>query len=332
MEPILGDQIIYCLSPIFPCEIYFYEVKTKTCKCKILPITRTVKGKVYEPRIPASCVMVANTCLVCGGGHPDLPEYFNQTVLCHVNPVGDWDFKILQVQNMLMEKAEHSLCAISDDLVLSVGGVYSKGLLNFCEAYSLSKNVWIQYGSLTVPRKQASLCLFAGSIVYAFGGKNAKDLPITSIEKLKLGNPKSSWRTAILISDKTFSPLAAALAVDIGDDTIFIAGGTTYSLDPKMGKPVGGTLVELQESKKTLYFNTKTLQFTPGPDLQYPTSFSVGPPVFSKAKGIVGAIDIQMSIHLYSMTKKEWMCIREAKWNAFKFQIKASSELNAFLQ
>ena len=329
MEALLGDQVLYCLSPIFPCEIYFYDLKTKTCKCKILPLSRPVKGRLYEPRIPASCAMVGNTCIVSGGGHPELTDYFNQTVLCHVIPVGEWDFKITQVENMLMEKAEHALCAISDDIILSAGGVYSKGLLNYCEAYSISKNIWSQFSSLSVPRKQTALCVFKGSIVYAFGGKNTKDLPIMSIEKLKIGNPKNAWRTAILISDKVFFPVAAPLAAQISEDTILIAGGTTYNLDPKMGKPVGGTLVELQETKKSLFFNTKTMQFTSGPDLPYATSFSVGPPVISK--GIVGAIDTQMSIHLYSIETQQWACIRETKWNTLKFQIKASSELNSFL-
>ena len=326
MEAPGETQILHCLSPIFPCEIYFYELKTKVCKCKTLPLSKTIKGKVYEPRIPASCAMLGNSCLVCGGGHPDLEEYFKGTVLCSMTPTGDWNFKISQVENMLMEKAEHSLCAISSDLILSVGGVYSKGVLGFCEAFSLSKLSWSQYMPLTVPRKQVSLCVCGGSFVYAFGGKNAKDLPIAAIEKLKLGDSKNSWRTAILFNDKSFSPLAGALSIQINEDTLLIAGGTTYNLDPKMGKPTSGTLVELQESKKTMLFNTKTLKFSPGADLQYPTSFTVGQAVF--ANGLVGAIDVQMSLYLYSVEKQQWTCLREAKWNTFKFEIKASSVLS----
>jgi len=320
----MNPQILYCLSPIFPCEIYFYDLKTKVCKCKTLPLGKEIKGKKYEPRISASCAMLKNNCLVCGGGHPELTDFFKESLLCSITPEGEWDFKITHVENMLMEKAEHSLCPISDDLILSVGGVYSKGVLGFCEAYSISKGTWTQYSALEVPRKQTSVCVFSGSIVYAFGGKNVKDLPITTIEKLKLGNPKNNWRTAILFNDKSFFPLAGALSMQINEESILIAGGITYNLEKSGEKPVGSTLVELEDSKKTLIFNVKSNSFTPGPDLKYATSFIVGPPVL--ANGIIGAIDTQMSIHLYSLGKQQWMCIRESKWNSFKFSIKAISE------
>lgn len=329
MEKVAKNNIIYGLSIFFPCEIYFYDLKTKVCKCKILPLSKNIKGKVYEPKIPASCAMAENNCIISGGGHPDLPEYFKTTVLCRITPIGEWDFLIKQVEDMKIPKAEHSLLAISSDLYLSVGGINQEELLGACEAYSLSQNSWIPYSPLCQPRKQTSLCLFDNSVVFAFGGKNAKELPLASIERLKLGNPKNVWRSMLLLSGVIFPPLSSSFVVQIKENTIFIAGGTSYEIDPKIEKKAESTMVPLIELKKSWYLDTKTLQFSNGPELTIPSEFSVGQPVLSQ--GIAGGMDALMNIHIFSLDKLEWMCIREAHWNTFKYQLKAGSEMAKFL-
>jgi hypothetical protein len=150
MEPIAQPKVIYCISPIFPCELYLYDLKTKVCKCKTLPLAKNVKGKLYEPKTLANCTMIASDCLISGGRHPELTEYFKETIICRFEVGGEWKFKITQVAEMLMGKAEHSLCPITKDLVLSIGGINPKGVAGYCEAYSVSKNVWAQYMSLAM--------------------------------------------------------------------------------------------------------------------------------------------------------------------------------------
>lgn len=323
MESSTGSKVVYCISPIFPSEVYFYDLTTKVCKCKTLPLTKNVKGKLYEPRIMASCTMLRNYCLVSGGGHPELPEYFKESVMCHFTVEGEWKFKISQVAEMLMGKAEHSLCPISDDLILSIGGTNSKGVTSYCEAYSLAKNAWAQYMPLGVGRRQVSSCTFNGEHVYAFGGRNAKGLVVNTIEKLKIGSPKNNWRTLILFNEKSFLPLANSLVAQISEDTILIAGGTTFS----SGTKTPASSHKLQESSKCQLFNARTMQFTAGPELQYGTEFSAGSATV--AEGVVGAVDLQMSIHLFRVGGKEWECVKEASWNSFRFEIKSASDMTA---
>jgi len=325
MEP-TKEKVIYCISPIFPCELYLYDLKTKICKCKTLPLAKNVKGKFYEPKTLPSSIMIGNSCLVSGGGHPDLTEYFKETVICHFEVGIEWKFKITQVAEMLMGKAEHSLCAISEDLVLSTGGVNSKGVVGYCEAYSITKNVWAQYMPLTVPRRQVSSCTFNMEHVYAFCGRNNKGVSVNTIEKLKIGNPKNNWRALILLNEKSFMPIANPLSIQLNEDTILIAGGVDYARG-STSKVSTGDSFKIQESNKSLYFNTKTMQFVPGPDLSYATSFPIGSPV--EIEGAIGVVDLQMSIYLYSIENKKWECIREATWNSFRFEIKSASDMTS---
>lgn len=325
MEAVPDVEIVYGLSTQFPCEIYFYDLKTLTCKCKTLPLAKEIKGEKYEPRVAAGCAMVGHTCVVSGGGHHDLPEWFKTTVLCQITPIGDWTVVITQGQDMPIAKAEHSLIAISEDLVLSVGGGCPKGVLSNCEAYSLSKNLWAPYPALTVAKKQTSLCVFGQSLVYAFGGKNAKDLPLATIERLKLSDSKMSWRALMFLNEKDFGPLAAPLVFPVSEDEVVIAGGTTYDIDSAMGKPAAGTLVELRDSRRSMLFNVRTVKFAPLPDLPFASSFSVAPPNIKGGRAAV--IDVQMSIFIYSFDKKQWSHVRENKWNSFKFHLQPASEM-----
>ena len=327
MEAKPDVEIVYGLSTQFPCEIYFYDLKTLTCKCKTLPLDKVIKGEKYEPRVPASCAMIGLLCVVCGGGHHDLPDWFKTTILCHITPTGDWTVAIHQGPDMPIAKAEHSLIAISDDIVLSVGGGCPKGVLSACEGYSVSKNAWLPYPPLTVAKKQTSLCVLSQSLVYAFGGKNAKDLPLSTIERLKLSDSKMSWRALMFLNERDFGPLAAPLVFPVSEDEIVIAGGTTYDLDATSAQATSGTLIELRDTKKAVVFNARTVQFVPLPDLPLASSFSVAPPMLHN--GRAGAIDIQMSIFLFSLEKKQWSHVRENKWNSFKFHLQPASEMMA---
>jgi len=330
MEPTISNHIAYGLSLLFPCEIYFYDLKTQICKCKTLPLSKTYKGKVYDPRFPAACAMSGNNCIISGGGHPEFPDFFKTTLMCSINPIGEWTFNIKPVQEMLMAKAEHSIIALTDDIFLSVGGISPKSLLNYCEAYYISKDLWVQQNPLSTPRKQTSLCVFSGAAVYAFGGNTAKDLPIDSIEKLKLGDPKNTWRNVFLAGGASFFPLSSSLIAQIDEETILIAGGSTYELGSELDKSGGKTLVPLIETKKSWLFNPKNNKIIPGPELTYPAAFSLGPAMISK--DCICGIDIQMSLHVYSKDGKHWECIRQAKWNSFKYQLKAGSEMGTFLK
>jgi hypothetical protein len=273
--------------------------------------------------------MFENKCFITGGGHIELPDYFKTSILCSINPTGEWDIQIKQVQDMVIGKAEHSLISIPDGCFLSVGGSTPKSLLNNCDMYSIVKDVWIPLNPLCVPRKQTSLCVFNASAVYAFGGKTAKDLPIDSIERLNLGSPKNTWRTLMLASGCSFPPLSSSFVAQIDPFTILIAGGTTYEIGSELEKPGGKKVVPLIDCKKSMLLSTKTWQISQGPDLTYPSSFGLGPPLIGKE--FVGAIDVQMSVHILETAKQSWVTIREAKWNPFKYSIKAGSEMATFI-
>lgn len=134
---------------------------------------------------------------------------------------------IQKLASMTVAKAYHTQVELSDNEIVSIGGVDNKYTIDDCEKYSIKENVWEKMPSLQEKKKYVSATVWTGrdsKAIYVFGGVIGKEC-VNSIECLKVFPTLASEWDYIEISTTTY-PESYCSGVFATKDSILLFGGS----------------------------------------------------------------------------------------------------------
>jgi hypothetical protein len=208
-------------------DLYIYLIKAKERLVREVPLESLRDGKAYLNNMCNDSVMVHNVLVITGGGNLEAGLYFKETWLVHVGISGaSRTIVCTRSEDMFVPRACHSLVLHKGTDVFCVGGLQKLGVLPHVEYYSMSERKWALHQPLNKARMQVSLASFNGQYIYAFGGCNQVFTACSDIERLDTMNT-TGWQL-IITSNNPFPRVANAVALQVGPDSILIAGGETY--------------------------------------------------------------------------------------------------------
>ena len=99
---------------------------------------------------------------------------------------GTSELTVGTMMNMSTHKRFFALVALSNNFVLVTGGRSAEWqLLKKVERMDISKNKWTDFPEMTVARECHSSC-FLDEAVYSICGFDQKNVPLSSIERIRL--------------------------------------------------------------------------------------------------------------------------------------------------
>ena len=118
-------------------------------------------------------VQINSQIYFSGGGIPETKiqseKVFNITMRLDII-LDETDPEVTRLDNMCVERANHSLVAIKENLIYAIGGCNREGQLSSCEVYDIKANKWQICASLSESKMWVIVCPFNDRYLYAFGG------------------------------------------------------------------------------------------------------------------------------------------------------------------
>lgn len=268
----------------------------------------------YETVYLFDSVQVKNDIYFTGGGLPPAggkPEqFFHNAVKVSILP--DMDTTSDKLNSMKVSRANHTIVALTPNLLYVVGGCNSKAEIPSCEEYNVAKKTWREIAYLNEKKMWVSVCGVDGKYLYAFGGSsNLKPKESEMIEyldsqdaaakfwtKVTITAGKESWRRSFFIG-----------CLQTSSDEILLFGG----------------LVNQTEVDETSIFNFKKCAMTKGEKLARPDAFyRTKPGRMGNDITIVGSCE--GDLHTYNIADKKWGLVKKETWNPeVGFTIKADT-------
>eukprot|EP00826_Nyctotherus_ovalis_P064664 TRINITY_DN948_c0_g1_i18.p1 TRINITY_DN948_c0_g1~~TRINITY_DN948_c0_g1_i18.p1 ORF type:complete len:515 (-),score=161.28 TRINITY_DN948_c0_g1_i18:141-1685(-) len=200
---------------------------------------------------------------------------------------------VRQLPNMEVAKNYHSLAALSNTLIYSVGGLGLVGPIRVCESFNLFKNEWSMQSPLNEVRQGAAVCSLGGKYLYCIGGRGKDKEFYTSMEVIDITYPKLGW-SLIQLPEDLWQPVYFALCAPIDHRHVLVAGGINAK-----GSSVSDAYILNAEN----YTLTKTKPMET-PDCFFERDKKV-------LKGKVYAVAYEsFAIHIYDISKAKWNIIK----------------------
>eukprot|EP00826_Nyctotherus_ovalis_P038527 TRINITY_DN3613_c0_g1_i3.p1 TRINITY_DN3613_c0_g1~~TRINITY_DN3613_c0_g1_i3.p1 ORF type:complete len:508 (+),score=146.69 TRINITY_DN3613_c0_g1_i3:1323-2846(+) len=202
---------------------------------------------------------------------------------------------VKKLGKMEVEKGYHSLAALSNSSIYSVGGLGQSGPLKVCESLSLITNEWRIQSPLNEARQGAGTCLFGGKYLYCVGGKGKGSEIHTTIEVLDIKYRKLGW-SVIQLPEDVWQPVYFIVCTPVDLKHIVIAGGINAK-----GNSVANAY------KLNVEYNVLTkIKPMKAPDCFFERDKRL-------FKGKVYAVAYESyAIHIYDIRKDKWNIIKSA--------------------
>ncbi len=189
-------------------SVYTYYPKTKVAK-------KSDIGTKLAVRKYAQITLEDDMLFICGGKRKQ--KEFSAKCYLYVEA----EKKLTEKAPMGVPRASHSLANRKDQEIYVAGGENTTGVVADVEVYDVKTNVWRPLPSLTEPKKNISLCIFADKYLYAIGGASVSEL--ATIEVLNLVDPKA-WERKVVAAAPA---IEKAATIQIADNQLLIFGGKT---------------------------------------------------------------------------------------------------------
>lgn len=202
--------------------------------------------------IPASSSIIItpdSQIILCGGVNSN-GTLTNKTYQFQTNKD-----TLSELSNMLVKKAGHSLCYISDaergGLIFSIGGRTNDSVrTKICERYSVLENKWEKIALLNAARSRAAVTPFDNRLIYAFYGTGSDMTNVLTCERYDIA--LNVWQRISIYNDFTGFEVSFAGAVQINAKQILVFGGF-YENEQERDC--------VSSSRKVLVFNTNNNTF-----------------------------------------------------------------------
>jgi len=155
--------------------------------------------------------------------------------------------KLISKANMLHARMNHSLTAVGDQYLVSVGGYDIEDNAHYaCEMYKIRKDEWIELPSLNVSRTDHAACVVGDRMLYVFCGLNKLGRPTNEIESLHITSG-SNWHLLEISQD--FPPRYDCGAVAIDNTNVICFGGSN-----QQGERLADVYL-ISTREKTIFFS-----------------------------------------------------------------------------
>jgi len=137
---------------------------------------------------------------------------------------------LIERADMNVGRRRHILTELRKGIILATGGSNSnEEVLADCEAYLLSKNIWVKIASLNVPRFYHTAFSYNNQYLYVVGGchtNNNSLINLNTIERIELNNDLiGSWEILQVKDISILKPRSRLSYLNIYNDKILLFGG-----------------------------------------------------------------------------------------------------------
>lgn len=269
-----------------------------------LPDKSTRKYEVpYETHYYFDSVQVKNQIYFTGGGLKPSgskgEQFFHTTMRMTIK--ADMDTMLEKLADMNVSRANHTLVALTPNMLYVVGGCNSKAEIPSCEEYNVLEKKWRNIAYLNERKMWVSVCAFQSRYLYAFGGStNLKVKETSLIESLDTSEKDATmWAKVELSSGKDLFKKSFFIGcMQMAPEEILIFGGVS----------------EKVEIDDVLVFVPKSKALIKGPPLAKKDAFyRAKPAICGDELMIVGSL--QSDMHIYTLSTKKWQVLHKSSWN-----------------
>jgi len=244
-------------------------------------------------------IEVKHRIIVCGGIN-EKSHFIADTYRILLETKG-----VRQLPNMEVPKNYHSLAALSNTCIYSIGGLGQIGPIRICESLNLLTSIWTMQSPLNEARQGASTCVLGGKYLYCTGGRGKDDEIYSTIEVLDVTHNKIGW-SLINLPEELWKPVYFPLCAPIDHKHILVAGG----LNEEKKSVTDAYILDAENYSLTKTRSMKT------PDCFFERDKKV-------LKGKVYAIAYEsLAIHIYDIKNAKWSIIKSNNTNINENEIK----------
>lgn len=160
--------------------VNIYQIKERKSECRV------VKFPNGFPMFSRIAMTYEGRVFLTGGYFKDLNIYLRTTY-----EYIEKENKMKRRCNMVFRRSDHSV-VYNKGYIYAVGAFIDGKFTCSMERYDVKNDKWETKSPMFTPRSGVGLCVFNSNYIFAFGGRNAKNFHLTTIESYDIS--KDLWR------------------------------------------------------------------------------------------------------------------------------------------
>lgn len=160
--------------------VYIFQIKERKSECRV------VKFPNGFPMFSRIALTHEGRVFLIGGYFKEISRYLRTTY-----EYIEKENKMKRRCNMIFRRSDHSVVA-NKEYIYAVGAFIDGTFSNSMERYDVKNDTWEIRASMNIPRSGVGLCVFNSNFIFAFGGRNASNFRMTTIESYDISN--NFWR------------------------------------------------------------------------------------------------------------------------------------------